>query len=277
MRSNTRVAGPTELARDARVENLTPDLVLVCPETRETQLARVDRKAIQMSNRADPGPVRRVRLPAGRIVVMIAILAAVAFPLLGHAKLTETRLSVQQVAQPPATRPHAVPRSAGASSRKVSSGSPALDAPHGSRSGRVRPPHPVGSNVASHGTNRVAAVPAPRGTAPIRARSDTAPLGAAPQQVPRHRTKAPDAVRVAIGAAAAEEEEEEEHEPIGIPGLTAAHGAVPGARCRHARDRAAVVVLGSYCERPPLPPATLPRDARGIRGCNGRAKREPAP
>ena len=62
-------------------------------------------------------------------------------------------------------------------------------------------------------------MPAPRGTAPIRARSDTAPLGAAPQQVPRHRTKAPDAVRVAIGAAAAEEEEEEEHEPIGIPGL----------------------------------------------------------
>ena len=49
MRSNTRVAGPTELARDARVENLTPDLVLVCPETRETQLARVDRKASQMS------------------------------------------------------------------------------------------------------------------------------------------------------------------------------------------------------------------------------------
>ncbi len=58
MGSLTREVDATELVRDALFEDLTPELVLVCPEARELQLARFDAARVGSGLRA-PGRCRQ--------------------------------------------------------------------------------------------------------------------------------------------------------------------------------------------------------------------------
>lgn len=240
------MARTTELVRDSCAERLTPDLVLVCPEARESQLARLESELTLVSSRElggqsgleSMGPFGvdastvDASAPAGRVplrsrragfVLMVVILVAVGVPLLGHETLTETGLTSNQAVQIVAAHDGSIPRAAAVSTRNTSAFSrprQVADAP--SALGRVMtgPLRHVGSSTeklkarGTAGTTRL-------GPASV-VDSDT-PAGPSTRRAPKQRTAAFDADNDAKDAAKVPEEEEE-HEPIGIPGLRAPTG-----------------------------------------------------